>query len=208
MKEKAAITRKNNTRNELKFIAKSYYDCYIYVHNCGFTDIETVDRQFEPMVQIAILANKIKNESFEKFKKIKLWIHVARHDIWDFPNSDLFVEEVLRYFDMTTAPADVTPISNNLYKNFKLFLKENNLNISNNIADIAFIELLYSLAYATDNKSLESVAAKYKNALGYGNVKFEGPQIITYDDGCSHRRMESLFKNMELLNKYKLSRFD
>ena len=61
--------------------------------------------------------------------------------------------------------------------------------------DAIYFQILTCISEMFDDEMLKNFIDTEAPKCGLSNVRFTGPQIITYDDGCSHQTWESSFKS-------------
>lgn len=192
--EKAAETRVSNTRKEVQFLAGAYYDCAVFVFNSGFNDMNIVNSQFENMLTTYINSGKIKKESYSRFKNI------LRDLGYKLPNSkEQFIGMILNEFDANgfVINRDVSKFK----KDFEKLLSDSNISMPSTMRDALFLNTLWGIGEINSDKAILDQVETMANTSGLSGVKFTGPQIITYSDGCSHITWGSLFTNRDKLGK-------
>ena len=195
MATNSSASRQQNTRNEVRFLASAYYDCAVFVHNSGFSDINIVNRQFESMLNNYISAGKIKRESYNKFKRI-----IDQVSSKSFGGAkDKFIKIVMDYFDSGDAVENRFQ-GNNFEKEFYQLLDKYGMSDGPKIyRSVAFAQLLRNLAQIYDSTALENYFNTVVSRDVLGAVQFDNPRIVTYDDGCSGgKRYGSVFDNPDI----------
>lgn len=192
---KKAETRANNTKKEVQFLAGAYHDCACFVINSGFSDIGLVNQQFDSMLTNYINAGKIKKESYNKFKALFNsggMTHLSE-------SKESFVSAIMQLLEDSNVD---TTLVDNLQKDFNAMLSKHGIKVDELMKNALYLQLVGGIAELYRDQDLQKTVEMKARKCGLSSVRFTGPQICTYSDGCSGRRYGSLFTNREMLGKY------
>ncbi len=180
-KSKKSESRENRTKNEVVFLAGSYYDCAQFVSNSGFDDIGIINQQFDSMLDRYISAGKIKRESYSRFKRI------LANCGYESLNKDRqsFINTIATNFNHT----DVNALMSRIHDSFVVMLNSSGLKLSDRSAKLLYLDFLNNLSEVLNDSEFESYVNKSTGQLGLSNVKFTVPRvIIKRSDGCMGSR--------------------
>lgn len=200
IKNKAQIKNVNKnsklskTHDEIVFLASAYYDSSKFIIASGFSNIKAINLEFENRVFSYVRSGKINRESYEAFKNTlrKLGYPLGN-------DKEAFIKLVESKFNK-----DEFIMSRDLEKfkqKFDEMIKSCNIIIPKDMQDALFLNTLYGIGEINGETDIMKKAEAMARSCGLEEVRFGGPQIVTYDDGCSGVRWGSLFSHRELLNK-------
>lgn len=190
-----AESRKLNTKNEVKFLAGAYYDCAVWVYNSGFRDISMVNQQFEHMVNNYVRANKIKQESYNKFMLLTMQVGFNGLNV----TREKYISNIMTALESSE---NGNFMGGKLLNEFRQFIAKTGIKLSKEKEELLFIELFTSVGRASGNEAFLKAVEEYKNKLGISGVIFDGPRIVTYNDGCSTTRYGNIYANWDKYKKY------
>ena len=197
--QKAAETRANNTKAEVEFLAKTFFEFTQFAIQSGITDTQTIINNFDGMVGNYVQLGKIKQESYNKFKS---FFSNSNINVRTLSKED-FISRVTQDFEKSVVNCNDSMLKA-LGNDFFALLQKYNITMPNECKQALFIDLGLNIAAIYKDKNLEGYFNTLKNSCGMSEVQFKGPQVITrYSDGCSGSRdvYSSLWNNLDRLNK-------
>ena len=180
---KSAESRANNTRIEVEYIAKVYFEFLQFQRSTGISDLRVSNQQFDSMVQSYVQLGKIKQESYNKFKSflnncgINPLTMTKEQFITEISNG--FVKNIINVNNDTL---------DRLENDFYTLLSAYNIAIPDILKRALFIEMGCSISKIYKDKALNNYFEKLATN-GLSKVIWKEPQVVVQEsDGCSGSR--------------------
>lgn len=183
--KKAAETRAANTRAEVEYMSKVYFEFLQFCKSTGISNMAVANQQFDSMIKPYIDLGKIKQESYNKFKS-----YIANSNI----NPLTMTKEAFIQAASDGFASSITNCSNdtmkNMEKDFYNILSRYNVVMPKVLANALFISFGLNIANIYKDNSLRDYFNGLASSYGLNNVIWKGPEVVVDPgDGCSGSRV-------------------
>lgn len=196
---KAAESRQMNTRNEVEFLAKTYYNFLQFCASSGIGNLEMANDQFDGMVSSYIQLGKIKKESYNRFKG---YIVNSNMNPLNMTCED-FVKQAVSGFEKSICNTSGDSLRR-LEEDFYALLNKYNISMPNVVRQALFISVGLNIADLYQDRTLQEYFEGLANRSGMNKVEWRGPQVmLSPGDGCSGSRPTygSLWRNLSFIKR-------
>lgn len=183
--KRAAETRAANTRAEVEYMAKVYFEFLQFCKSTGINNMKLANKQFDNMIRPYIELGKIKQESYNKFKS-----YISNSGINPISMSkEAFIQAASDGFS-----SNITNCSNdtmkNMEKDFYSLLTKYNVTMPTLLFNALFISFGMNITNIYKDRSLKEYFEQLAGSYGFERVDWRGPEVIVDEgDGCSGSRV-------------------
>ena len=183
--QKAAETRANNTKAEVEYIAKTYFEFLQFARSTGISELQLANTQFDNLIKGYIQLGKIKQESYNKFKSFLQNSNINPLSM----TKTAFIKVISDGFDSSIINVNSDVLSN-LENDFYKLLSVYNITMPDIVKKALFIQLGGSIAELYKDKSLiDYFFHTLANRYGLSKVHWRNPEVLVEEsDGCTGSR--------------------
>lgn len=198
--QKAAETRSNNTKAEVEFLAKTFFEFAQFSISSGITNTATISNNFEGMIVNYVQLGKIKQESYNKFKSFMMNSNISLRGT----TKDKFISDVVKGFEGSLMNNFGDGMMESLRGDFFTLLQKYNITMPTEVKQALFIEFGTSLSKLYRDENMKQYFKSLAERLSSTTIEFNGPRVVTREsDGCSGSRTiyGSLWDNLDKLRR-------